>query len=74
LDGCFTTRTRSTKTNSLRFAPPSDGRVASGIDFSLVTAGLRAERVQGITIDVSYRYFSTPRRKFIAADSPGHET
>ena len=51
----------------------SEGRVASGIDFSLVTDGLRAEREQGITIDVSYRYFSTPRRKFIVADSPGHE-
>ena len=51
----------------------SDGHVASGIDFSLVTDGLRAEREQGITIDVSYRYFSTPRRKFIVADSPGHE-
>jgi bifunctional enzyme CysN/CysC len=44
-----------------------------GIDFSLVTDGLRAEREQGITIDVAYRYFSTPRRKFIVADSPGHE-
>src|SRR5713226_322596 len=51
----------------------SDGRVASGIDFSLATDGLRAEREQGVTIDVSYRYFSTPRRKFIVADSPGHE-
>jgi bifunctional enzyme CysN/CysC len=45
----------------------------SGIDFSLFTDGLRAEREQGITIDVAYRYFSTPRRKFILADSPGHE-
>jgi len=44
-----------------------------GIDFSLVTDGLRAEREQGITIDVAYRYFATPRRKFIVADSPGHE-
>jgi bifunctional enzyme CysN/CysC len=43
------------------------------IDFSLVTDGLRAEREQGITIDVAYRYFATPRRKFIVADSPGHE-
>jgi len=43
------------------------------IDFSLVTDGLRAEREQGITIDVAYRYFSTPRRKFIIADAPGHE-
>jgi bifunctional enzyme CysN/CysC len=44
-----------------------------GVDFSLITDGLRAEREQGITIDVAYRYFATPRRKFIVADSPGHE-
>jgi sulfate adenylyltransferase subunit 1 len=43
------------------------------VDFSLLTDGLRAEREQGITIDVAYRYFSTPRRKFIIADTPGHE-
>ena len=43
------------------------------IDFSLLTDGLRAEREQGITIDVAYRYFSTPKRKFIIADTPGHE-
>jgi hypothetical protein len=43
------------------------------IDFSLLTDGLHAEREQGITIDVAYRYFSTPRRKFIIADTPGHE-
>ena len=42
------------------------------IDLALVTDGLRAEREQGITIDVAYRYFSTPRRKFIIADTPGH--
>ena len=39
---------------------------------ALVTDGLRAEREQGITIDVAYRYFATPRRKFIIADTPGH--
>ena len=44
-----------------------------GLDFSLVTDGLRAEREQGITIDVAYRYFSTLRRRFIIADAPGHE-
>ncbi|MFZ4855243.1 MAG: adenylyl-sulfate kinase [Desulfuromonadaceae bacterium] len=51
------------------------GKLASngGIDFSLVTDGLRAEREQGITIDVAYRYFSTPKRRFIIADAPGHE-
>ncbi len=43
------------------------------IDFSLLTDGLRAEREQGITIDVAYRYFSTAHRKFIIADTPGHE-
>ncbi len=41
-------------------------------DLSLITDGLRAEREQGITIDVAYRYFATPRRKFIIADTPGH--
>jgi bifunctional enzyme CysN/CysC/sulfate adenylyltransferase subunit 1 len=49
-------------------------RAANGhVDFSLLTDGLKAEREQGITIDVAYRYFSTPRRKFIIADTPGHE-
>jgi len=43
-----------------------------GIDLSLLTDGLRAEREQGITIDVAYRYFATPVRKFIIADTPGH--
>src|SRR5690606_35213077 len=45
----------------------------NGIDFALLTDGLEAEREQGITIDVAYRYFSTPLRKFIVADAPGHE-
>jgi sulfate adenylyltransferase large subunit len=50
------------------------GTTAPGVlDFALLTDGLRAEREQGITIDVAYRYFSTPRRKFIIADTPGHE-
>src|SRR5258708_16844719 len=48
-------------------------RSTGPIDFSLLTDGLRAEREQGITIDVAYRYFSTARRKFIIADTPGHE-
>jgi len=39
---------------------------------ALLTDGLRAEREQGITIDVAYRYFATPKRKFIVADTPGH--
>jgi sulfate adenylyltransferase large subunit len=49
------------------------GNVASAIDFAQLTDGLRAEREQGITIDVAYRYFSTTHRKFIIADTPGHE-
>jgi sulfate adenylyltransferase large subunit len=50
------------------------GTTAPGqIDFALLTDGLRAEREQGITIDVAYRYFSTGKRKFIIADTPGHE-
>ncbi len=44
----------------------------SQVDLALLTDGLRAEREQGITIDVAYRYFATPRRKFIIADTPGH--
>ncbi|HEU4621394.1 MAG TPA: GTP-binding protein [Burkholderiaceae bacterium] len=48
-------------------------RGLSAIDLSLLTDGLTAEREQGITIDVAYRYFATPRRKFIIADAPGHE-
>src|SRR5512141_173654 len=51
----------------------SKNRNAGPIDFSLFTDGLRAEREQGITIDVAYRYFATARRKFILADTPGHE-
>jgi sulfate adenylyltransferase subunit 1 len=42
------------------------------VDLSLLTDGLRAEREQSITIDVAYRYFTTPKRKFIIADTPGH--
>ena len=44
----------------------------NGIDLALLTDGLKAEREQGITIDVAYRYFATPKRKFIIADTPGH--
>jgi sulfate adenylyltransferase large subunit len=51
----------------------SKNRVAGPIDFSLFTDGLKAEREQGITIDVAYRYFATAKRKFILADTPGHE-
>jgi len=48
-------------------------RGIGNIDLSLLTDGLQAEREQGITIDVAYRYFATPKRKFIIADTPGHE-
>jgi bifunctional enzyme CysN/CysC len=50
----------------------SQRRGYSQVDLALLTDGLRAEREQGITIDVAYRYFATPRRKFIIADTPGH--
>ncbi|MEM6264428.1 MAG: sulfate adenylyltransferase subunit CysN [Bacteroidota bacterium] len=50
----------------------STRRGADYLDLSLLTDGLKAEREQGITIDVAYRYFATPRRKFILADTPGH--
>jgi adenylyl-sulfate kinase len=48
-------------------------RNEQGLEFAYLTDGLRAEREQGITIDVAYRHFSTPRRRFILADTPGHE-
>src|SRR5689334_14349741 len=51
----------------------SQRRGQTAVDLSLITDGLEAEREQGITIDVAYRYFATPRRKFIIADTPGHE-
>lgn len=49
------------------------GTTGGDVDFALLLDGLEAEREQGITIDVAYRYFSTPRRSFIVADTPGHE-
>ena len=49
------------------------GTQGDSLDFALLVDGLSAEREQGITIDVAYRYFATPRRKFIVADTPGHE-
>jgi bifunctional enzyme CysN/CysC len=54
--------------DSLRF-----GTQGSQLDFALLVDGLHAEREQGITIDVAYRFFATPRRRFIVADTPGHE-
>jgi sulfate adenylyltransferase subunit 1 len=60
---------------TLKGATNKHGHVDTGepIDFSLLTDGLIAEREQGITIDVAYRYFATPKRRFIIADTPGHE-
>ncbi|MEM1306664.1 MAG: GTP-binding protein, partial [Pseudomonadota bacterium] len=49
------------------------GTTGGDLDFALLVDGLQAERQQGITIDVAYRYFRTPKRKFIVADTPGHE-
>ena len=54
-------------------ARASKRRGQEAVDLSLLTDGLEAEREQGITIDVAYRYFATPRRNFIIADTPGHE-
>jgi sulfate adenylyltransferase large subunit len=54
-------------------AQTSERRGDGYLNLALLTDGLRAEREQGITIDVAYRYFATPRRKFIVADTPGHE-
>ncbi len=59
--------------DAVRSASGRKGSTQEGLDLALVTDGLKAEREQGITIDVAYRYFSTPRRKFIIADTPGHE-
>lgn len=53
-------------------AKVSERRGEEGVNLALLTDGLKSEREQGITIDVAYRYFSTPKRKFIIADTPGH--
>ncbi len=58
---------------NLKAQSRTGGRAGTALDYSLLVDGLMAEREQGITIDVAYRYFSTPRRKFIVADTPGHE-
>jgi bifunctional enzyme CysN/CysC len=63
--GIFEDQLASIERTSLR-------RGNAAVDLALLTDGLRAEREQGITIDVAYRYFATPRRKFIIADTPGH--
>src|SRR5690606_25073939 len=58
--------------DQLKAVKRASSRAGLEIDFSLFTDGLKAEREQGITIDVAYRYFATKRRKFIIADTPGH--
>ncbi len=66
--GVFEDQLAAVKKDTTRF-----GTTGEEIDFALLMDGLQAEREQGITIDVAYRYFSTPKRKFIVADTPGHE-
>ena len=68
-----TTPSRSSRTSSSTSGQTSERRGDGYLNLALLTDGLRAEREQGITIDVAYRYFQTPRRKFIIADTPGHE-
>ena len=62
---------RSSRTSSRRSSARSRDRGFDYTNLALLTDGLRAEREQGITIDVAYRYFATPKRKFIIADTPG---
>src|SRR5437762_1337633 len=66
--GLFEDQIAALKEDSRRF-----GTVESGIDFALLLDGLEAEREQGITIDVAYRFFSTSKRAFVVADTPGHQ-
>jgi len=66
-------RERCSRTNSTRPPRTSEKRGHNGLDLSLLTGGLEAEREQGIAIDVAYRHFSTPARRYIIADTPGHE-
>ena len=64
--------TKSLLSDQLEALDRASKRLGSGLDLASLTDGLRAEREQGITIDVAYRYFATPGRRFIVADSPGH--
>ena len=64
----FEDQLRALEADSSRF-----GTQGSRLDFALLVDGLQAEREQGITIDVAYRFFATPNRRFIVADTPGHE-
>ena len=67
------TPSRSSTTSSSTSSRPPSAAATAIVNLALLTDGLRAEREQGITIDVAYRYFQTARRKFIVADTPGHE-
>src|SRR3978361_854887 len=67
--GIYDDKLGAGKKDSVKHGTTGEGE----IDLALLTDGLRAEREQGITIDVAYRYFSTDKRKFIIADTPGHE-
>jgi bifunctional enzyme CysN/CysC len=67
--GIYEDQLAAVKKDSVKHGTTGEGQ----IDLALLTDGLRAEREQGITIDVAYRYFSTDKRKFIIADTPGHE-
>jgi bifunctional enzyme CysN/CysC len=64
----FEDQLEALKADSKKFSTQGDR-----LDFALLVDGLQAEREQGITIDVAYRFFATPRRRFIVADTPGHE-
>ena len=69
--GCSTTKSvLSDQLAAVERVSRDQGLAAA--DLALLTDGLRAEREQGITIDVAYRYFATPRRSFVLADCPGH--
>jgi bifunctional enzyme CysN/CysC len=74
--GLFEDQIKSLRDDSRRFGTlkdGGDGEADGEIDFALLLDGLEAEREQGITIDVAYRFFSTPRRAFVVADTPGHQ-
>ena len=70
--GCCTTANPFLTISTTPSKPTSETRGEEHVNLALLTDGLRAEREQGITIDVAYRYFATPKRKFIIADTPGH--
>src|SRR5437868_3408581 len=70
--GLFEDQIKALQDDSRRFGTVKDGG-DDAIDFALLLDGLEAEREQGITIDVAYRFFSTPRRAFVVADTPGHQ-